>query len=134
MKQQYYPILLVDDDEDDLHLLSSALKAIDPSYNILQAFNGREALDILKELNIQKNMPCLIIMDINMPKLNGKQTLIAIQSDEVLSQIPIVIYSTSDSEVDKLFFKHKHVEMIAKPVEYNTFHAVAQKLLSYRKS
>jgi CheY-like chemotaxis protein len=133
MEQPYHPILLVDDDEDDLHLLSSALKAIDPTYEILQAYNGKAALEKLEEMKKVGILPSLIIMDINMPKMDGKQTLITIRSDEALSAIPIVIYSTSNSEVDKLFFQRKHVELITKPVEYATFYDVARKLLSYRK-
>ncbi|MCU7551329.1 response regulator [Chitinophagaceae bacterium LB-8] len=134
MEKQYHAILLVDDDEDDLHILSSTLKQMGSSYEILQAHDGADALTQLRQLSQSGELPSLIIMDINMPKMDGKQTLTAIKADDSLSGIPIVIFSTSSSEVDKLFFKTKNVEMITKPVEFKTFYDVAAKLLSYRKS
>jgi CheY-like chemotaxis protein len=133
MEKQYHAILLVDDDEDDLHILSSTLKQMGSSYEILQAHDGADALSQLRQLRQTGNLPSLIIMDINMPRMDGKQTLTAIKSDDSLADIPIVIFSTSSSEVDKMFFQKKNVEMITKPVEFKTFYDVAQKLLSYRK-
>jgi CheY-like chemotaxis protein len=134
MENKYHAILLVDDDEDDLHILSSTLKTMGSSYEILQAHNGADALAQLRELRQTGNLPSLIIMDINMPKMDGKQTLMAIKADETLSDIPIVIFSTSSSAIDKMFFQKKNVEMITKPVEFKTFYDVAEKLLSYRKT
>jgi CheY-like chemotaxis protein len=134
MEKQYHTILLVDDDDDDLLILSSTLKKMGSSYEILQAHDGADALSQLRQLRQTDNLPSLIIMDINMPRMDGKQTLTAIKADESLADIPIVIFSTSSSEVDKMFFQRKNVEMVTKPVEFKTFYDVAQKLLSYRKA
>ena len=133
MEKQYHAILLVDDDEDDLNILSNTLKQMGSTYDILQAHDGADALSQLRELKQTGKLPSLIIMDINMPRMDGKQTLTAIQADDALSSIPIVIFSTSSSAVDKMFFQRKNVEMITKPVEFKTFYDVAEKLLSYRK-
>jgi CheY-like chemotaxis protein len=127
-------ILLADDDIDDLSLLSEVLHKVDTTYIIVQANNGEDALLKLNEMKKYGNLPCLIVLDVNMPKLDGKQTLVAIQSDPELSFIPVVVFTTSNSEVDKLFFQKKNVEMITKPVEFQTLYDVAVKMLEYCKT
>jgi CheY-like chemotaxis protein len=127
-------ILLADDDIDDLSLLSEVLHKVDTTYIIVQANNGEDALLKLNEMKKYGNLPCLIVLDVNMPKLDGKQTLVAIQSDPELSFIPVVVFTTSSSEVDKLFFQKKNVEMITKPVEFQTLYDVAVKMLEYCKT
>ena len=78
-----------------------------------------------------KNLPSLIVLDINMPGLGGRETFTAIRDDEEFSLIPIVIFSTSNSAPDKLFFQSKGVEYMTKPLEYTSLLEVASKLLSY---
>jgi CheY-like chemotaxis protein len=70
-------------------------------------------------------------MDINMPKMDGKQTIVALQLNEDFAAIPVVIFSTSASALDKLFFQKKKVEMISKPFEFERINLVAQQLLTY---
>ena len=127
-------ILLVDDDEDDLLILNQILKASGAHHEIHQAFNGKEALLKLNELEQAGTLPSLIIMDVNMPKMDGKQTLLAIKADELLADVPVVIFTTSSSEADKLFFKKHNVEMITKPAEFKTIISLAEKLLSFKKN
>ena len=134
MEKHNKTILLADDDHDDLHLLTEVLKEIDPSYAIMQANDGEKAIEILREAKDSEHLPCLIVLDINMPKMDGKQTLVSIQNDLALSSIPVVMFSTSSSEVDKLFFKSKNVELITKPVEFRILYQVAVKMLNYCKS
>jgi CheY-like chemotaxis protein len=133
MKINSQTILLADDDQDDLHLLTEVLTQIDASFSIEQAQNGEEVLERLREMKETGNLPGLIILDINMPKMDGKQTLVTIRNDRELSDIPVVIFSTSSSEVDKLFFESKQVEMITKPVEVETLYSVAMEMLNYCK-
>lgn len=127
---QYF-ILLVDDDEDDSLMLIRALKAMGSTYGIQIAKNGAEALERLLEMKMAGNLPSLIVMDINMPKMDGKQTIVALQQNKDYAAVPIVIFSTSSNAVDKLFFKKKQVEMISKPFEFEIFNKVALQLLSY---
>jgi CheY-like chemotaxis protein len=90
-------VLLIDDDKEDLEMLQDALKTIDINHKILEAHDGIQGLAKLKELNEQNILPCLIVLDINMPKLDGKQTFVTIKNNSQLSKIPIVIFSTSSS-------------------------------------
>jgi len=92
-------LLLVDDDPDDQHVFAEALSEIDDSVSLLTASNGLEALERL--VNTTLPLPDLIFLDLNMPKMNGKQFLRELKNRTQLSQIPIVIYSTSSARIDK---------------------------------
>ena len=127
-------IFCVDDDLDDLHLLKKAIASIDPEYEIVEAYNGVEALSKLKELSASGQLPALIVMDINMPKMDGRETFLAIKNDEFLADIPLVILSTSSSVLDRIFFHKKNIEYITKPIHFDTLVSIAEKLLSYCKT
>ncbi|RYZ30661.1 MAG: response regulator [Chitinophagaceae bacterium] len=124
-------ILYVDDDQDDLEMLQEAIMSVDPSYQIVKANNGEEGLARLLEMKLHKTLPCLVVLDINMPKLDGRQTFQRIKADEALSNIPIVIFSTSSNKMDKMFFAGKNVEYITKPIYFPHLLQIAQKLLAY---
>jgi CheY-like chemotaxis protein len=66
-----------------------------------------------------------------MPVLNGKETLSIIKSDEALKSIPVVVFTTSDSESDKRFCSFHGVEMITKPPNFHSFRSIVQKLLRF---
>jgi len=95
-------VVLIDDDPDDLELLTDALAAIDKGHKIVTAGNGLEGIKKLEELSDKGKLPCLIVLDLNMPKMDGKQTFMAIRSNEKLNKLPVVIFSTSSSML-KLF-------------------------------
>ena len=92
---------------------------------------GVSALDILQQLKISGNPPCLIILDINMPVLNGKETLSIIKKDEVLKSIPVVVFTTSGSLSDQHFCHLHGAEMITKPPNFRNFKSVVHKLLRF---
>ena len=124
-------ILCIDDDADDLQLLAEAMHRIDPECQILNAFDGMHGLTLLQEMHHQQQLPCLIVMDINMPKLDGKQTFVRLQADQHLSNIPIVVFSTSSSPIDKMFFQSKGAAFITKPIRFDQLLETASELLSY---
>jgi CheY-like chemotaxis protein len=84
--------LLIDDDTDDHEIFNIALKKIDSSIVIKYAHDGVEALNKLDELS---PLPHLIFLDLNMPRMNGKQCLQAIRENERFEKTPVYIYSTS---------------------------------------
>jgi CheY-like chemotaxis protein len=124
-------ILCIDDDADDLQLLSEAVQRIDPQCRIVKAFDGMHGISILQEMHVAQQLPCLIVMDINMPKLDGKQTFIRLQADSIFSNIPVVVFSTSSSPMDKLFFRSKGAAFITKPIRFEQLLEAASQLLSY---
>ena len=91
--------LIVDDDEDDRELFCDAVGIVDPSINCIIARNGEEALAGLRNHKLER--PDIIFLDLNMPRLNGKQCLIALKKDLALQNIPVVIFTTSKLKEDK---------------------------------
>ena len=92
-------LLIVDDDEDDRDLFCAAVNDVDPAIHCLMAQNGYEALRALRSCRLEK--PDIIFLDLNMPRMNGLQTLTELKKDEALKDIPVIIYSTSKLEEDK---------------------------------
>ncbi|SEW22158.1 Response regulator receiver domain-containing protein [Chitinophaga sp. YR573] len=91
-------ILLVDDDRDDQELFEEAMAIVDSSVVCHFASDGEEGLHILKDNLLDCH---IIFLDLNMPKINGKQFLAEIKQNKVLSKIPIVIFTTSQREKDR---------------------------------
>ena len=92
---------MVDDDAEDRELLKDTFE--DLGYGNCFDFqeNGEKAIGFLKVCLAERYFPCLIILDLNMPKLNGRQTLQAIKQDAVLQHIPVIIYSTSLNPLER---------------------------------
>lgn len=126
-------ILHIDDDPDDQQLFTNALRSVSEHSQIIKAVDGSDGLDLLFLMKKSNSLPCMIVLDINMPKLNGRETCIAIKKDEVLSKIPLIILSTSSSILDITFFKALNVEYITKPTEYDHIVDVASAILSQCK-
>lgn len=128
MSKKY--ILWADDDIDDLMLMRHVLQDIGEEYDIREVNNGSEALNYLERGKKTANLPALIILDMNMPVLNGKEALIIIKKDETLKDIPLVFFTTSNSELDKLFCRRFGVEMITKPPKYSNLKEAVKNLLA----
>ena len=124
-------ILCVDDDSDDRDLVRNVIKKLDPTIEFLHAENGLVAHKILSQAKLKNEFPCLIILDINMPLMDGKQTLVRIKKDPTLNQIPIVMFSTSSSALDKAFCSQYGVELITKPAKLATVYTEVERLLNY---
>jgi CheY-like chemotaxis protein len=124
-------VLLIDDDKDDLELLEGALKIINDDHKIIEATNGEDGLAKLRNLIIEGELPCLIVLDINMPKMDGRQTFLAIKSDHQLSKIPVVIFSTSTSLLDKSFFERHHTAYFVKPVNFTELARIASRMIGH---
>lgn len=88
----YHTILLVDDDEEDQEFFIDAIREIDPLIQCSVAMDGEEAMRQLKGDAILK--PDLMFIDMNMPKLNGKQVLRELRESGYLQDVPVIMYST----------------------------------------
>jgi len=107
--------LLVDDDPDDIMLLRDAVQSFDNNIQFAEAVNGRKAINYLNDAKLQDRLPDLIVLDINMPVLNGREVIAMINKDEQLKQIPLVVFSTSSYTGDLMYCKEHAVELIVKP-------------------
>lgn len=90
-------ILLGEDDPDDQEMLAEAFSSIDKAFILFFVNNGSEVISALHKLN-DKQLPCLIVLDYNMPGLNGADILREIGSDPRFTKIPKIVWSTSNSE------------------------------------
>ena len=107
-------ILLIDDDADDRKYFQEALAEIDATIEFVQAKDGQQALEILRDLNI--SLPNYIFLDLRMPRISGKQCLAQMQLDERLKSIPIIIYTTSNVIEESVDFASLGaVHFISKP-------------------
>ena len=93
-------ILLAEDDEDDKEFIKLAFEKVSTKHRLHITENGQEALNYLLPLP-DTDLPCLIVLDLNMPILNGLQTLEALNEVPKFQNIPKVIFTTSDSLEDK---------------------------------
>ena len=92
-------VLYADDDSDDRVWVSEACKAIDCKMQIQFVENGRQAIEFLNKSD--GKFPSLIVLDLNMPELDGRQTLQKLKSDGKFKHIPVVIVTTSANKMDK---------------------------------
>ena len=122
-------ILCVDDDVDDLVLLREAVTDASHKCSFKEVYNGKEALDYLHQARHSEDLPCLIILDINMPILNGKEMLAIIKNDDVLKKIPTVVFTTSSSSEDKKFCSSFSTDMVSKPIYFEELKHIVQQLL-----
>jgi CheY-like chemotaxis protein len=122
-------ILWADDDSDDIAIMRDVLQFLNCNHHILEARNGREALDYLDKAKNSKDLPCLIVLDMNMPVLSGRETLVHIKQDLVLKEVPTVVFTTSSSLLDKTFCERHGTEMFTKPLTFERLKETMQKLL-----
>ena len=126
-----HTVLWADDDADDLLLMREVLKHLNNEHVIVEAYNGQEVLNYLDHITESSDLPCLIILDINMPVLNGRDTLALLKENKRYSSIPVVVFTTSSSELDRTFRQKMGVELFTKPPLYESLKNTMQRLLSY---
>jgi CheY-like chemotaxis protein len=113
-------ILLVEDDKVDAMTVKRAFKEIHVLNPVEWLENGEEALNFLK--NSQNKRPGIILLDLNMPKMNGIEFLKIVKQDENLKKIPVVVLTTSKEEQDRIdSFNLGIAGYMIKPVDYLQF-------------
>jgi CheY-like chemotaxis protein len=124
------PILVVEDDQVDTMTVIRALNEIQVTNPLVHVENGEEALDYLQDSKTEK--PCIILLDLNMPIMNGIEFLQAVKNDKQLKRIPVVVLTTSEEQQDKLnSFDLGIVGYMSKPVDYRQFVDVIRSIDAY---
>jgi CheY-like chemotaxis protein len=126
-----YTILVVEDDEIDQMNIKRAFERVQIVNPLIFANDGFEALDLLNSGTLKK--PLLILLDINMPRLNGLEFLHIIRNKKDWQKdIPVVILTTSNAERDRFeAYNQKVAGYIVKPVEFTSFVEAVAKIESY---
>jgi CheY-like chemotaxis protein len=125
-----HTIFYAEDDLDDLFIVKQAFQTYDGAIKIIHANNGLEALEMLQAIEDNDALPCLILLDINMPGMDGRETLIKIKQDERLKHIPVVMFSTSSSSLDKEFATRWNVRFFTKPLVYSDMEKMVDTFVS----
>jgi CheY-like chemotaxis protein len=130
-----FDILLVEDEPADANLVRSALKTNKVFCTLHHEMDGVDALAFLRrhgERNKDAPQPDLILLDLNMPRMNGREFLAEIKKDPVLSMIPVVVLTTSDVERDVVAsYKLGAAGYITKPVNMEQFIDAIRQLDNY---
>lgn len=132
MKQIH--VLLVEDNEGDIILTKEALLDAKINNEVSVVRDGEQAINFLndaakKDVSL---LPDLILLDINLPKIDGKEVLLYIKSDPALKKIPVVMLTTSSSEMDVNDAYDNHANcFITKPVDLNKFFGVVRMIENF---
>lgn len=120
---------LADDDEDDRMLIKDALKEVNPKVNVIEAESGEELVDNLKKLDDLGET--MVLVDMNMPKKNGIETIQEIRSEPKIASIPTVMLSTSNSpELKRKALAAGASDFIAKPNNFGTLVEIIKRLFA----
>ena len=130
MKVTNKPILLVEDDQVDTMTVIRALKEINVTNRLVHVENGEEAISYLRDPESEK--PCIILLDLNMPIMNGIEFLHVVKCDDYLRRIPVVVLTTSEEQQDKVnSFNMGVAGYMTKPVDYRQFVEVMRSIDAY---
>lgn len=122
-------ILLVEDNEGDIILTKEALSDAKIKNKITVKRDGEEAIDFVNDAlrNPEELLPDLILLDINLPKIDGKEVLQYLKNTPALKKIPVVVLTTSSSPIDISDSYNNHANcFISKPVDLNKFFEVVR--------
>ncbi len=110
-------VLYADDDMDDLQLVKEAFAGCRHDVELVTVNDGAEALLYLNNLPEAKPAPCLIILDINMPRLNGKETLVKLRQSPRFRKVSIMLFTTSAMPADAAFAERYGASFYTKPTD-----------------
>jgi CheY-like chemotaxis protein len=122
-------ILFIEDDAIEVMKFNRVVSALGLTHQIIESNNGENALAFLEA---KENLPDIILLDLNMPKLNGIEFLTILKNDSILKYIPVVILTTSSNSKDvKECYKIGIAGYILKPLKYEDYASKIQKILDY---
>ena len=131
MTRKQINILLVEDNPGDIRLVREALDECGMNHRLEVAVDGVAALDYLRRgtASLKGSFPDLIILDLNLPKKDGREVLVEIKGDVQMRHVPVVIFSSSKAEPDILSSYHHHANCyICKPMDLDAFIEVVRQI------
>ena len=127
-------VLLVEDSPGDVRLTQEAFRAANREILMHVASDGVEAMDFLRQQGSHSDAPRpdLILLDLNLPKLDGSEVLARIKGDDSLKSIPTIILTTSDAEADIIrSYQLQANSYLSKPVELDAFEELVKSINDY---
>ena len=118
--QNSKPILLIEDDDVDVMTVNRALRDLKITNQLVPIGDAEEAIQYLRDESATK--PCIVLLDLNMPKMDGAEFLKIVKTDKALKKIPVVILTTSNSDRDVIeSFELGAAGYMVKSVDYEKF-------------
>ena len=128
MKSVTKPVILyAEDDQDDFEGLKDALQQLSDTHTLVQAKNGTEVMAYLEKES--EAMPGLIVLDLNMPVMDGKETLLWLKNSDRYNQIPTMVFTTSSRDEDLRLCKSYDCTFFRKPTLYRDLLHIVQIML-----
>ena len=124
-------ILHIEDDEDDQLLVKEVIQSLGNSFLLEHANNGEEGWSLLLKAKEVGELPSLVILDINMPFMDGRELMEHINMDPILSKVPLVVFSTSNHETDRDFYSKYNIPYMVKPLRVKEFEETVHELLNH---
>jgi two-component system, chemotaxis family, response regulator Rcp1 len=124
-------VLLVEDSPGDVRLTQEALRDANRAIHLHVAYDGVEAMAFLRRAgaHVGAPRPDLILLDLNLPKMDGREVLAQIKADDSLKTIPIIILTTSDAEADIVKSYQLHANCyLSKPVQLEAFESLVKSI------
>lgn len=124
-------VLYADDDADDLELVRDAFSRYANNVEIVAVKDGSQALSYVQNLTEEDPTPCLIILDINMPMLSGKDVLVKLRQMKRFESVPVVLFSTSSQPQDGQFAQKYDAGFITKPLDYGQMQYITEQFIDH---
>ena len=122
-------ILLIEDDAIEVMKLNRSISSLKLNHKIIETNNGEDALKLLLK---KSNLPDIILLDLNMPKINGIEFLSILKKDDTLKHIPTIILTTSKNQKDLVACYELGIAgYVLKPLKYEEYVSKIEKLLAY---
>ena len=123
-------ILIAEDDEDDQFLISSAFKEVSGDVSLIFVENGIELIDHFSKFDagVISSLPSLLIVDLNMPRKNGKEAISELKNKDYFNSFPTIIFSTTGNEIEKNKCRDLGInDFFVKPSDYNVLLTIVSK-------
>ena len=124
-------VLYADDDPDDIDLITHAFHEQTMNVELMTFSDGLEMLNYIEKLGPLEPKPCLVILDINMPRLNGKETLRRLRNVDGYAEVPAVLFSTSTMPFDESFAKNFNAGFVTKPLHTRQIHLIVDRIIEH---
>ena len=124
-------VVYADDDPDDIELVEDAFRQFTSNVEVITFPDGSQALSYLRSLTDADPLPCLVILDINMPVINGKEVLVRLRQIDRLVEVPVVLFTTSSMPVDRNFAVQHKAGFVTKPLGYEQMEMITKEFINH---
>lgn len=127
----HHLVLYADDDTDDIRFVEESFAETTQNIELITTYNGLDLIKYLEKLGHFDPDPCLIILDVNMPILNGKETLQKIRDMHRFSNVPVVLFTTSSTDNDKNFARKYNAGFVTKPLNSTQMKHITDRFIEH---